>query len=84
MKNRENIKENNLQYPQITKVIQILKGWGGKLIEIPYTKSPLASRVHKKVKDNFLSESLSEAETKSIITCTFQTGWYRRIWLGFS
>lgn len=38
-----------------TKVIQILKKWGGKLIEIPYTRAPLTSQVHEKVKSNFFT-----------------------------
>ncbi len=38
-----------------TKVIQILKKWGGKLIEIPYTRSPQISHVHEKVKNNFFT-----------------------------
>ena len=38
-----------------TKVIKILKKWGGKLVEIPYTRSPQISHVHEKVKNNFFT-----------------------------
>ena len=32
-----------------------MKKWGGKLIEVPYTKSPLASTMHEKIKENFFT-----------------------------
>ena len=47
--------KNGIQKKARTKVIKILKKWGGKLIEVPYTKFPLASKVHEKVKDNFFT-----------------------------
>jgi phosphoenolpyruvate phosphomutase len=59
--------KRGIQKKTRAKVIKTLKRWGGKLIEIPYTKSPLASTVHEKVKENIFTAESRVAILKRLI-----------------
>ena len=59
--------KRGIQKKTRAKVIKTLKRWGGKLIEIPYTKSPLASTVHEKVKENIFTTESRVAILKRLI-----------------
>ena len=59
--------KRGIQRKTRAKVIKTLKRWGGKLIEIPYTKSPLASTVHEKVKENIFTTESRVAILKRLI-----------------
>ena len=59
--------KRGIQKKTRARVIKTLKRWGGKLIEIPYTKSPLASTVHEKVKENIFTTESRVAILKRLI-----------------
>ena len=59
--------KKGIQKKTRAKVIKTLKKWGGRLIEVSYTKSPLASTVHESVKENFFTTESRVAILKRLI-----------------
>ena len=49
------------------KVIKTLKSWGGKLIEVPYTKTPSSSLIHENKKNLYFTSESRVSQLKRLL-----------------
>ena len=49
------------------KILKTIKRWGGKLIEVPYTKNDKASIIHSKVKSHYFNNESRVSRLKRLI-----------------
>jgi phosphoenolpyruvate phosphomutase len=59
--------KKGIQKKKRTEVLNLLKKWNGKLIEVPYTQKPIISQDHRSINSTYFSSSSRVSRLKKIL-----------------